>query len=141
MTRITRSALVGHSPDRMLALVRDVERYPEFLSGCTHAEVHSEDEYEQMATLTMRLGGLEQRFTTRNRMQGDGMTLELQEGTFSDLRGCWRFVPVGGGCRVELELVFDFGSSLLSSAFARGFRRMADRMVDDFCGRADEVHG
>lgn len=141
MTRITRTALVGHPPERMLELVRDVERYPRFLTGCTGAEVHSESGGEQLATLTMRVAGVEQRFTTRNRISRDGMRLELEQGTFSDLRGQWRFRPVGGGCRVELDLTFDFGNRLLASAFARGFRRVADRMVDDFCARAEEVYG
>ena len=143
MTRITRSALVGHPPERMLELVRDVEHYPSFLSGCVDAEVHAQDEHEQLATLTMQLAGLEQRFTTRNRIiDGHGMTLELEQGTFRDLRGTWRFTRVGQtGCRVQLDLSFDFGGSLLSSAFARGFRKVADRMVDDFVARAEAVYG
>lgn len=142
MTRITRSALVGHPPERMLELVRDVAHYPSFLSGCVDAQVHAEDAREQVATLTMRLAGLEQRFTTRNRItDGHGMSLELEQGTFRDLRGEWRFIPLGEGCRVELDLTFDFGNGLLSSAFARGFRHVADRMVDDFVARADVVYG
>ena len=35
MRHIRRSALVGVSPQRMFDLINDVERYPEFVPGCS----------------------------------------------------------------------------------------------------------
>jgi ribosome-associated toxin RatA of RatAB toxin-antitoxin module len=36
---------------------------------------------------------------------------------------------------------FDFSSSLISSAFRRGFAHIADRLLYDFGQRADAVYG
>jgi ribosome-associated toxin RatA of RatAB toxin-antitoxin module len=36
---------------------------------------------------------------------------------------------------------FNFQHSLLSLAFERGFSKVADRLVKDFCLRADEIYG
>ena len=39
MREMTRSALVARSPELVYQLVEDVERYPEFVPGCTEATV------------------------------------------------------------------------------------------------------
>lgn len=140
---IERSALVLHSPLEMYRLVQDVPSYPQFLSWCTDAEVHEQTDDYQLASLAVRIGGMTQRFTTRNRLvRGEFLALSLVEGPFRRLSGEWRFEPLGeAGCKVSLHLAFEFSSALMSSAFRRGFARIADRMVLDFGRRADEVYG
>lgn len=143
MTVIDRSALVRHSPEQMFDLVRDVQSYPEFLSWCSGAEVLSEDGNEQLAALEVSIAGLKQRFTTRNRLDCPrALEMRLEQGPFRELKGSWRFEKIGGeGCRVSLRLEFEIDNRLLAAAFGRGFARVADRLVDDFTARADEVHG
>ena len=46
-----------------------------------------------------------------------------------------------GDSKVTLVLSFDFSSSVLSSAFRRGFALVADKLVYDFGKRADDVYG
>lgn len=143
MTRIERSALVGHSPRRMFELVRDVPSYPRFLSWCSGASVESEAEGEQVAGLEIRLAGIRQQFRTRNTLTPPHrIDMTLVSGPFRELAGVWTFDPVGEeGCRVTLSLAFEFSSRLLAGALERGFARVADRLVDDFCRRADQVYG
>lgn len=143
MTRVERSALVGYSPRQMFELVRDVGSYPRFLSWCTAASVDEETEDSQVAGLELRLAGMTQRFKTRNTLvPPQRIDMELVSGPFRRLEGGWRFDPVGeSGCRVALTLSFEFSSRLLSGALERGFARVADRLVDDFCRRAEQVHG
>ena len=45
------------------------------------------------------------------------------------------------GSKVTLSMNFDFSSSILSSAFRRGFAHLADKLVYDFGKRADFVYG
>lgn len=126
----------------MYGLVRDVDRYPEFLPWVRSAEVHHEDEEHQLATLEVQLAGMVRRFTTRNTLVPDeALLMALDRGPFEDLGGQWQFASVGEGCRVSLDLRFHFGGGLLLRPFQRNFSRMADRMVDDFTRRARQVHG
>ena len=67
--------------------------------------------------------------------------MELDRGPFEDLGGSWKFIAIGAGCRVSLDLRFHVSGSLLLRPFQRNFSRMADRMVDDFTRRAHQVHG
>lgn len=140
---ITRSALVLHPAMDMFRLVQDVPAYPDFLTWCLSSEVHEQSSDHQLASLVVKVSGVTQTFTTRNRfVPGERLTLSLVEGPFRHLSGEWLFEPLGGeGSKVSLVLSFDFSSRVLSSAFRRGFTRVADRLVSEFSKRADHVYG
>lgn len=127
----------------MFRLVKDVPSYPEFLGWCVSSEIHEQTHEYQLASLVVRVGGITQSFTTRNRfVPGERLTLSLVEGPFRHLSGDWLFEPLGTeGSKVTLVLGFDFSNKVLSSAFRRGFTHIADRMVGEFSKRADHVYG
>ena len=141
--KIERSALVLYTAMDMYRLVHDVPSYPQFLKWCTEARVHEQDHEQQLASLGVRVGGLQQTFTTRNRLvPGERLSLSLVEGPFQSLSGEWRFTPLGdAGSKVTLELSFAFRRGLVSVAFERGFSRIADHLVGEFCKRADRLYG
>lgn len=140
---ISRTALVPYSAEAMYRLVHDVPSYPEFLSWCAKAEVLEQDALLQVAALTVSVAGIRQRFTTRNRLEpGRALHMQLLDGPFRELVGAWRFTPLAElGSKVSLELDFELDASLVAVAFSRGFAHVADRMVRDFCQRAEEVYG
>lgn len=140
---IKRTALVLHPAMDMFRLVQDVPAYPEFLTWCLSSEVHEQTPGHQLASLVVRVSGITQKFTTRNRfVPGERLTLSLVDGPFKHLSGEWLFDPLGDeGSKVTLILSFDFSSKMLSSAFRRGFTRIADRLVHEFSKRADDVYG
>ena len=64
------------------------------------------------------------------------------DGPFSHLTGEWQFKALGeDGSKVILSMNFDFSSSIISSAFRRGFAHIADKLVNDFGKRADTIYG
>lgn len=140
---IHRSALVPFTPSQMYALVRDVPRYPEFLSWCRDAIVHEENAEQQLATLEVSVAGFVQSFTTRNRLEpGERIMLSLVDGPFSALGGEWVFRALGDdGCKVSLSLGFEFSNGVLAGAFRRGFAQIADHLLQDFVARAEALHG
>ncbi len=140
---IKRSALVLHPAMDMFRLVQDVPAYPEFLTWCLSSEVIEQTAEYQLASLVVRVSGITQKFTTRNRfVPGERLTLSLVDGPFQHLSGEWLFDQLGTeGSKVTLVLNFDFSSKVLSSAFRRGFTRIADRLVYEFSKRADDVYG
>lgn len=140
---IKRTALVLHSAMDMFRLVQDVPAYPEFLSWCLRSEVHEQTAEQQVASLVVKVGGITQTFTTRNRfVPGERLTLSLVDGPFKQLSGEWLFDRLSDqGSKVTLVLSFDFSSRVLSSAFRSGFTRIADRLVLEFSKRADDVYG
>ncbi|MFT5591655.1 MAG: ribosome-associated toxin RatA of RatAB toxin-antitoxin module [Oceanicoccus sp.] len=143
MAHIERSALVMHSAERMFALVCDVQSYPQFLPWCVDAHLVSETDEELVAGMTIRKGGIEQRFTTRNVKQApDWMSMELIDGPFSKLNGKFSFKPLSDqACKVILELDFEVAGKILSLTLSPVFKQAANTMVDAFVQRADAVYG
>jgi ribosome-associated toxin RatA of RatAB toxin-antitoxin module len=138
MREVTRSALVAQPPGRMFALINDVERYPEFVPGCTHARVESRTPTEIIATLGVRRGPLQAEITTRNTLDADRrITMTLVRGPFRELVGEWTLTPVGdAGCRVELFMRFAFANRMSALVFEPIFEQTAASLVDAFVARA-----
>ncbi|WP_455234736.1 type II toxin-antitoxin system RatA family toxin [Thiogranum longum] len=143
MPAIRKSALVPYSPAEMFALVDDVDAYPQFLPWCGHAKVLSRSEDEVRASVAITKGGVEKVFTTCNRLQHNKMIeIRLVEGPFKHLEGFWRFDPLGEhGCKVSLDLEFEFASRMLGMVVGPVFSQVANSLVDSFQKRAVEVYG
>jgi len=136
-----RSALVARSPELVYQLVEDVERYPEFVPGCTEARVLERSENEMVARLTVRRGPLQTQFTTRNRLdRGRSVHMDLVEGPFRTLVGDWTFTPVASnGCRIELAMRFQFSNILKSALFEPLFEETAASLMRAFVSRAQSM--
>src|SRR4051812_14347220 len=115
MPTVRRSALLPYSTTQIFDLVNDVERYPEFLPWCSEAKIVEGEERQIIAELTIRKGGLGERFTTRNVLDRPrSIVLELVQGPFKSLTGAWRFTELSDlGSKVELELDFEMTASLI----------------------------
>ena len=140
--KIIRSALVTYSAMDMYKLVEGVPFYPQFLSWCTATLVHEQSTDFQKASLTVVVAGIKQSFTTLNTLYaGERVEMKLFEGPFSNLQGEWCFLPLGeDGCKISLELDFEMNPGPMSKLFGKGFGKIADRLVDDFCKRAEKVY-
>ncbi len=141
MASINRSALVMHSAASMYALVNDVERYPEFLDGCSKVDLIESTVTAMSARLYLSKAGLSYQFVTRNTLLPDEkITLELQDGPFDYLRGSWVFTSLrDDACKVEMALEFGV-SGLKGRALSGLFSPIAGNMVDAFCKRADNIY-
>ena len=143
MRKVRRSALVPYSAREMFVLVDDVEAYPEFLPWCHDAEVHNRSREIVEATLELHKGSLSRHFTTRNRRsEFESIGIELVGGPFSHLSGGWQFRELGEtGCKVILELDFEFSSLLVDMMFGAYFEDTCNSLVDAFTRRAAGIFG
>jgi ribosome-associated toxin RatA of RatAB toxin-antitoxin module len=140
---IERSALVPFSPERMFALVNDVRRYPEFVPWCAGAEVLAETDALIEASLRLKRGGVEHRFTTRNTLTPfTAMRLELVDGPFTTFTGDWTFKALGeDACKIGLTLTFQYRGRLATAALGALLSSSADTLVEAFCQRAKALYG
>ncbi|WP_233842466.1 type II toxin-antitoxin system RatA family toxin [Dyella sp. 2HG41-7] len=143
MIEIRRSALVKYSPAQMFDLVNEVEAYPKRFPWCASAEVIERGDNMLVARLDLKFAGFHHSFTTRNVIdRPKRLQVSLVNGPFRSLDGLWDFIPLGAdGCKVALELDFDYAGRLGGAALKLGFQGLASRMVDDFCREAEKVYG
>ncbi len=134
MTQIIRSALVARPAQVLFDLVNDIEAYPKMFSWCSEGRVETQSESVLRCFLGLHYRGIRTSFTTLNTLsRPNRIDLNLIDGPFSALHGHWDFSPIGdAGCRISLQLDFDFAGKWIGSALALGFQALADKMVDDF---------
>jgi ribosome-associated toxin RatA of RatAB toxin-antitoxin module len=127
----------------MFVLVDDIEAYPEFLPWCNDAEVHSRSDGVVEATLELHKGSVSKHFTTRNRLvQFESIGIELLGGPFRSLSGGWQFKALNEqGCKVTLDLEFEFSSVIVDMMFGAYFEDTCSSLVEAFTQRAGEVFG
>lgn len=141
MPQIRRQKIVPYTPQAMFELVNDVARYAEFVPWCVESRVLRVDSDELSAMLTFAKGGLHKSFTTLNRLEPHKMMeIRLVEGPFKQLEGFWRFEEHEVGCKVSLDLEFEFSSKMLAILFGPVFNQVASTLVDVFCKRAADLY-
>jgi ribosome-associated toxin RatA of RatAB toxin-antitoxin module len=141
MREVKKSATVAALPGRVYELINDIEKYPQFVPGCTHARVEERTDSEIVATLGVRRGPLQTEFTTRNQLEPEHrIHMRLVRGPFSMLEGDWTLTPLGrNGCRIELAIRFAFANRLSALFFEPFFQETTESLVDAFVSRAQAV--
>lgn len=139
---------VAHSPEKMFALVADVERYPEFLPMCEALTVRSRRERDGrtalVADMTVGYRALHETFTSMVFLKPAERAIDVRyaDGPFRRLENRWRFPPQrGSGCEVCFHIDYEFKNRMLGAVmnvmFERGFRLFAEA----FERRADQIYG
>jgi ribosome-associated toxin RatA of RatAB toxin-antitoxin module len=142
MRKVNRSALVPYSAGQMYALVKDVEAYPSFLPWCSDAEVHIRERDVIEASLELQRGKISKRFRTRNVLrENEFLGIELVGGPFRRLSGGWTFLQLGdAGCKVSLDLEFEFESRATDVILGRFFEHTCNTLVDSFTRQAAKIY-
>lgn len=142
MKQVSRSALVPFSAEQMFHLVNDVERYPEFLPGCSGARILESSSQKMVAAVDVSKAGISKTFTTANQLElGKVIAMRLVSGPFRQLEGGWYFTALDEtACKIELKLEFEFSSRLIELAFGKIFAELTNNMVTAFTQRAKQVY-
>lgn len=144
---------VPHTAANMFALVKDVERYPEFLPLCQAIAVRSrttENDIETVvADMTVAYKMFHETFTTQAIF--DPKTLDIRvsylTGPFRQLDNTWRFLAVGPErctperCTVDFFIAYEFRSRTMQMMMGAMFDRAFRKFADAFEARADAVYG
>ena len=131
-----------YSPDQMFALVADIERYPEFIPWCAGARIRRREEALIVADLRVRFGPFRESFTSRVSLAPpERIDVAYTHGPLSHMATHWRFMPAGGGTRIDFSIDCDFRSALLRGLASRFFHEAAKRMALAFEARAHKLYG
>ena len=143
MKTIKQSVLVPYTPAQMFKLVDTIEQYTEFLPWCKSTIVHSRTANEVEASIYFMKGGIQQSFTTLNRLlQDEHIEVRLVKGPFKHLEGAWRFEAIGEtGCRVSFDLELEFSSKLISLTIGPVIQKGIESYIEAFCERAKAIYG
>jgi ribosome-associated toxin RatA of RatAB toxin-antitoxin module len=143
MPKIYREALLPYSNLAMYRLVNDVARYSEFLPWCHATEIVEKTDSLMRASIVIKKMGMSKSFSTNNILYPDEkIIMNLIDGPFKHLSGEWQFVSIQNmGCKVILELDFEFLPGLINLPFKKVFEPAANSMLQAFVMRAHQLYG
>ena len=141
--KVSRSALLPYSAEKMYDVVADIRSYPGFLNWCDDMQIISETEEQVIAKLMIAYGKLKFSFTTKNKMvHNQSITMNLVEGPFSSLTGLWTIQQLNDDAsKVSLEMDFIFDNPITHKLFGRVFQKVISAQLDAFQARAEQLYG
>jgi len=139
---------VAHSPERMFALVADIEKYPQFLPMCEALSVRSRKERDGVTVLIadMSVGykAIRETFTSQVVLRPDEKVIDVRylDGPFRYLQNKWSFLAAGDdGCDVRFFIEYEFKNRILGAMMGAMFDRAFRMFSGAFEKRANEVYG
>lgn len=139
--------VVRHPPEKMFALVADVERYPEFLPMCEALSVRSRRERDGVtllvADMTVGYKALRETFTSQVVLKPAESLIDVKyiDGPFKYLSNRWTFEPAAAGCEIHFFIDYEFKSRILGGLMGAMFDRAFRLFAEAFEKRADAIYG
>lgn len=149
MPKFSAKRRVWHSANDMYALVRDMERYPEFVPLCQDMRVRGltpigEGVEVATARMTVAYKVFHEVFTTKVTMNRPGLWIAVDylDGPLHVLANRWTFRPLGeAASEVEFLIDYEFKSRVLGALMGAVFDHAFRRFAGAFEKRADQVYG
>ena len=142
------SRVLPYTPDQLMSLVGDVERYPDFVPWISTLRTWNARELGAGvdtldAEASVGFSFLKERFATRVRRDSAGrqIDVDLLSGPFRKLANSWQFFPDEAGTRIEFDIDFEFKSWLLDGLLKANFHHAVDRLMGCFEDRARALYG
>lgn len=141
--KVSRSAILPYSTEKMYDVVADIRSYPGFLNWCDNMDIISETSEEVIAKLMISYGKLKFSFTTKNKVKkNESIEMSLVDGPFSSLSGVWTIKKLNeDACKVSLEMDFVFDNPITHKLFGRVFQKVISAQLDAFQNRAKQLYG
>ncbi len=140
--------VVRHPPEKMFALVADIERYPEFLPMCEALTVRSRRERDGVtllvADMTVGYKAIRETFTSQVVLKPAENLIDVKyiDGPFKYLTNRWLFLPAAdGGCEIHFFIDYEFRNRILGALMGAMFDRAFRLFAEAFEKRADLVYG
>lgn len=137
---------VPHLPERMFALVNDLDDYPRFLPNVSGMDVTRDQGAAgdvRFARMTISFGPITQAYTSRVEADPKARTISAKavDGPFAYLDSKWTFEPEGAGTRVRFDIDFKISNPLIRAVAEPAFAAKQDQILDAFVAEADRRFG
>lgn len=141
------SRVLPYTPDQLLALVGDIEAYPQFVPWITALRTWNRRQESQEVTLVdaeakVGFSFLRERFSTRVRSDAANrqITVTLLHGPFRRLENIWKFREHPAGTLVDFYIDFEFKVGLLDRLLHANFDHAVSRLIGCFEARARSLY-
>ena len=145
MPKASVKRLIDNRKDKLIELVLDIEKYPEFVPFCQGSKVH---EREQKGDLTLIVADLTigkgpfidtYKSDVKFNKKDDTIFVTNVDGPLNYLENNWKFVEQGDLTEVTFDVDFEIKNSFLNILMTKSFQFGLEKIADAFQKRAESL--
>ena len=137
--------LIDCEKDKLVDLVLDIEKYPEFIPYCLNSKVYEkntkDNEIHIIADLTIGKGMFKDTYKSNveYNIEMDTINVTNINGPLKYLNNKWIFKNKNNLTEVSFEVDFELKNRFLNILMTKSFKYGLDRIADAFQKRAEEL--
>ena len=137
--------LIDCEKDKLVDLVLDIEKYPEFIPYCLNSKVYEknkkDNEIHIIADLTIGKGVFKDTYKSNveYNVEMDTINVTNINGPLKYLNNKWIFKNKNNLTEVSFEVDFELKNRFLNILMTKSFKYGLDRIADAFQKRAEEL--
>lgn len=142
MPKYNETKVLPYSPEKLFALVADVQNYPEFVPWCKGIKIKETKENHLIVDLTAGNSFLSETYTSDIYLTPyTKIEVSQNAGPFKYLFNTWEFKAAPGGTELAFLIEFEFNSFIFQKAIESVFLEASTHMIEAFEERAEAIYG
>ena len=143
MPKASVKRLIECKKDRLIDLVLDIEKYPEFVPFCLDAHVYKKKEKGDLiliiADLTIGKGPFKDTYKSDVKFNKKDNSIKVTNigGPLNHLENIWYFSDHDNGTEISFDINFEIENKFLNALMTKSFQFGLDKIADAFQKRAE----
>ena len=132
---------------KLIDLVLDIEKYPEFVPFCLASHVYERNNKGDLiliiADLTIGKGPFKDTYKSDVKFNKNDSTIKVTNigGPLNHLENTWHFKEQKSGTEISFDIDFEIENKFLNIVMTKSFQFGLDKIADAFQKRAEELFG
>ena len=145
MPKASVKRLIECNKDKLIDLVLDIEKYPEFVPFCLNAQVYEKKKQGELtliiADLTIGKGVFKDTYKSDVRFNKKDNSIKVTNigGPLNHLKNVWHFKEQDRGTEISFDIDFEIENKFLNIVMTKSFQVGLDKIADAFQKRAEKL--
>ena len=132
--------------NQLIAMVLDIEKYPEFVPWCIEGRVHHKNESEDLITFNgdLKVGKsfLNETFFSQvlYYKEKDKIIVTNLDGPLKRLKNVWTFTSINNSTQLEFFIDFELKNPILNAIMKKSFELGLNKIAKSFEERAIKLY-
>ena len=138
--------LIECDKDKVIDLVLDIEKYPEFVPFCLDAHIYQKKQEGDLtliiADLTIGKGPFKDTYKSDVRFDKNNSKIQVTNigGPLNHLENIWHFIDHDNGTEISFDIDFEIENKFLNIMMTKSFQFGLDKIADAFQKRAEKMY-
>jgi coenzyme Q-binding protein COQ10 len=146
MPKTSVKRLIECKKDRLIDLVLDIEKYPEFVPFCLSSQVYEKNKEGNLtliiADLTIGKGPFKDTYKSEVKFDKNNSSIKVKNigGPLKHLENNWYFSENESGTEISFDIDFEIENKFLNVLMSKSFEFGLNKIADAFQKRAEDLY-